>query len=175
MDVTIDPHGRLPLPAPLRDRLQGQSRDLTWHEHSDGTVSLRLAAPAGLFGPSGNRETASLERSLPSALLDLVRVGGVHVISPADILAGAHGVLAASRGRLHVTTTFLNRVLDLDAATVRPAVDVALAAAAEPAHPSLNINSTAHQNVFTVTAGTTTMTFTRDAHRTPVWLTLATR
>lgn len=174
MDVTIDPHGRLPLPAPLRDRLQGQRREVTWHEHSDGTITLRLAPPTGLFGPSEQKGARTPDPSLPSALLDLVREGGVQTVSPADLIAGPAGVLAARRGDLQVTATFTDQAVELDTTTARAVVDVALAAAAEPAHPSLDIAATGHQDVFTVTAGTATLTFTRDARRRPVWLTVTT-
>lgn len=176
MDVTIDPHGRLPLPAPLRDRLQGQRRDCTWHEHSDGTITLRLAPPENLYGPSADQpHTAG---GLPAALLDLVRDGGVQTVSPADLLPGPAGTLAARRGTLRITITFADHLADLaqqDPSAARAVVDVALAAGTEPAHPSLDIAATAHPDVFTVTADQHLLRFARDSGRHPVWLTISHR
>lgn len=175
MDVTVDPHGRLPLPTPLRERLTGQRVDLTWDERADGTVAITLAKPAGLTGPS-TPDGVVAPAALAAALQDTRTTQGVTTLDPGDHLPGAAGVMAARRGGLRATRTFVSEFEALtDTGQARAVVDVAHAVAAEPLHPSLDLTATDYPNVWTVTAGAVMLAFTRDQGRTPIWLTITPR
>lgn len=182
MHVTIDPHGRLPLPSPLRELLAGQRIKVAVIEHPNGSITLHLGKPDGLFGPSQPGPDTAADGQvrvetvpgLPEALLDLVH-DHIEQVAPADLITGPASATYVRRAPLTMTRTFARRLADLDPQQVVAAVDVALASAQEPAHPSVDITVTTHPEVFCVSAADLRLTFTRTADRTPIWLTLARR
>jgi hypothetical protein len=173
MDLTVDPHGRIALPAPLNDRFAGQRVTLTWTDNPDGSVDVHLGRPEGLFGPSVPEATVPAD-VLAQALSEVIeRPDLVFSLDPATVLPGAAGRMASRRGALTVTPTFAAHLGALtDSTAVRAVIDVAHAVTAEPVHPSLDVHATAYPNVWAVTAAGTIIAFTRNQDRVPIWLSI---